>query len=377
MKTKATSNPNDRFVIIMAGGRGERFWPVSREKTPKQLLKLIGDRSFLQQAVDNVLPVVPLKNIIVITNETQAPEVRKQLPKLPKENVIAEPCGRDTCAAVTLGAALVGARSTTGVMAVLPADHVIPEAKKFQQVLSDSFDLASRGQVIVTIGIRPTEPATGYGYIHVGPQLPPPQGAKAYKTTFFKAERFVEKPHFDKALEYVNSGQYRWNAGMFIWSFVTITNALEMHQKEMADACKGWFKVAWTPKLAKVLAKEYPEIKKVSIDYAVMEKAQNVVVADGAFEWDDLGSWTALGRHLEPDAEGNCAVGEFIHVDAARNIVFDARTKNRTPIAIVGLRDSILVLTDDAVMSAHKSQAQKVKELVRKLSEDKKLKALV
>ncbi len=377
MKTKATSNPNDRFVIIMAGGRGERFWPVSREKTPKQLLKLIGDRSFLQQAVDNVLPVVPLKNIIVITNETQAPEVRRQLPKLPKENVIAEPCGRDTCAAVTLGAALVGARSTTGVMAVLPADHVIPEAKKFQQVLCDSFDLASRGQVIVTIGIRPTEPATGYGYIHVGPQLPPPQGAKAYKTTFFKAERFVEKPHFDKALEYVNSGQYRWNAGMFIWSFVTITNALEMHQKEMADACKGWFEVAWTPKLAKVLAKEYPEFKKVSIDYAVMEKAQNVVVADGAFEWDDLGSWTALGRHLKPDAEGNCAVGEFIHVDAARNIVFDARTKNRTPIAIVGLRDSILVLTDDAVMSAHKSQAQKVKELVRKLSEDKKLKALV
>ena len=377
MKPKSTSNPNDRFVIIMAGGRGERFWPVSREKTPKQLLKLIGDRSFLQQAVENVLPIVPLKNIIVITNETQAPEVRKQLPKLPRENVVAEPCGRDTCAAVTLGAALVGARSTTGVMAVLPADHVMPEPKKFQQVLRDSFDLASRGQAIATIGIKPTEPATGYGYIHVGPQLPPPQGVKAYKSTFFKAERFVEKPQYDKALEYVNSGEYRWNAGMFIWSFVTITNALEMHQKEMAEACKRWFEVAWTPRLAKVLAKEYPEIKKVSIDYAVMEKAQNVVVADGTFEWDDLGSWTALGRHIKPDAEGNCAVGEFIHVDAARNIVFDARTKNRTPIAIVGLRDSILVLKDDAVMSAHKSQAQKVKELVRKLSEDKKLKALV
>lgn len=377
MKRKSTPNPNDRFAIIMAGGRGERFWPVSREKTPKQLLKLIGDRSFLQQAVENVLPVVPLKNIIVITNDMQAPEVRKQLPKLTKENVIAEPCGRDTCAAVTLGAALVGARSTTGVMAVLPADHVMPEPKKFQQVLSDSFDLASRGQAIVTIGIKPTEPATGYGYIQVGAQLPPPQGVKSYKTGFFKAERFVEKPPFDKALEYVNSGQYRWNAGMFIWSFVTITNALEMHQKEMAAACHRWFEVAWTPKLAKVLAKEYPEIHKISIDYAVMEKAQNVVAADGAFEWDDLGSWTALGRHIKPDAEGNCAVGEFIHVDGARNIVYDARTKNRTPIAIVGLRDSILVLTDDAVMSAHKSQAQKVKELVRRLSENKKFKAFV
>ncbi len=168
MKTKATGT--DRFVIIMAGGKGERFWPVSREQTPKQLLRLLGDRSFLQQAVDRVLPLVPLKNVLIITNETQAPEVRKQLPKLPKENVVAEPVGRDTTAAVTLGAALVGARSTTGVMAVLPADHVIPEEKKFQQVLSDAFDLASRGQAIITIGIKPTEPATGYGYIRVGDQ---------------------------------------------------------------------------------------------------------------------------------------------------------------------------------------------------------------
>ena len=179
---KAKPDTNERFVIIMAGGRGERFWPVSREKMPKQLITLLGDRSFLQQAVDRVLPLVPIKNILVITNEVQAPEVRKQLPKLPKENVIAEPIGRDTCAAVTLGAALVGARSTTGVMAVLPADHVIPEEKKFQQVLSDAFDLAGRGQAIITIGIKPTEPATGYGYIRVGETLPPPQGVKPYKT---------------------------------------------------------------------------------------------------------------------------------------------------------------------------------------------------
>src|SRR5262245_59395143 len=208
---KSKTDTNDRFVIIMAGGRGERFWPVSREKTPKQLLALLGKRSFLQQAVDRVLPLVPIKNIFVITNAVQAPEVRKQLPKLPKANVIAEPCGRDTCAAVTLGAALVGARSTTGVTAVLPADHVIPEDKKFQQVLNDAFDLASRGQVIVTIGIKPTEPATGYGYIQMGPELPPPNGVKRYKTAFFKAERFVEKPDRDRALEYLTSGQYRWN----------------------------------------------------------------------------------------------------------------------------------------------------------------------
>lgn len=377
MKTK-TDNKN-RFVIIMAGGRGERFWPVSREKTPKQLIKLLGDRSFLQETVDRVLPLVPMKNIFIITNEAQAAEVRKQLPKLPKENVVAEPMGRDTCAAVTLGAALVGARSTMGVMAVLPADHVIPEAKKFQQVLADAFDLASRGQAIVTIGIKPTEPNTGYGYIRVGEALPTPPGVKNYKTVFHRAEKFVEKPNYDTALGYLQSGQYRWNAGMFMWSFVTITEGLQKHQPEMYAACQRWFKVAANgSKLAKVLAKEYPDIKKVSIDYALMEHAQNVIVADGAFEWDDLGAWNALARHLKADPEGNCAVADFIHVDAARNIIYDARSKDRrTPIAVVGLRDSILVQTDDAVLLAHKSQAQKVKELVKKMAEDSRLKKLV
>jgi mannose-1-phosphate guanylyltransferase len=378
MRKSPTTSNSDRFAIIMAGGRGERFWPVSREKTPKQLIKLLGDRSFLQQAVDRVLPLVPAKNILVITNEVQEPEVRKQLPKLPKENVVAEPLGRDTCAAVTLGAAIVGARSTTGVMAVLPADHVIPEEKRFQQVLADCFDLAGRGQAIVTIGIKPTEPATGYGYIHVGEPLPPPHGAKPYKAIFSRAERFVEKPHYEKAIEYVNSGQYRWNAGMFIWSFVTITEGLQKHVPEMLAACQRWFAAAKSPaKLAKVLSKEYPDLKRISIDYALLEHAQNVLVADGAFEWDDLGSWNALARHLRSDPEGNCAVADFIHVDAARNLVFDARTKNRTPIAIVGLRDSIIVQTDDATMIAHKSQAQKVKELVKKLAESKEYKKLI
>ena len=380
MKAKsAKSNAADRFIIVMAGGKGERFWPVSREATPKQLINLLGKGSLLQQTVERVLPLVPAKNVLIITNESQAPQVRKQLPRLPKGNIIAEPVGRDTCAAVTLGAAVVGARSTTGVMAVLPADHLIPEPKKFQQVLSDGFDLASRGQAIITIGIKPTEPATGYGYIRVGETLPPPPGVKVYKTAFHRAEQFVEKPHFDRALEYVNSGQYRWNAGMFIWSFVTITEGLQKHQPEMYEACQRWFQCGTNPtKLNKVLAREYPGIKRISIDYALMEHAHNVLVADGAFDWDDLGSWTALGRHLKPDAEGNSVLADFVHVDAARNIIFDARTKERrTPVAVVGLRDSILVQTNDAVLLAHKSQAQKVKELVRKLAEDPKLRKLV
>lgn len=361
----------DRFVIIMAGGRGERFWPVSREKTPKQLLRLLGDRSFLQQAVDRVLPLVPIENILIITNAIQAPEVRKQLPNLPRENVIAEPTGRDTCAAVTLGAALVGARSTTGVMAVLPADHVIPEPAKFQQVLADAFDLASRGQVIVTIGIPPTEPATGYGYIKVGAPLPPPQGSAPYRTTFHRAEQFKEKPPHDTAVEYVNSGHYRWNAGMFVWSFVTVTQGLQAHQPDMHEACHRWFDAATKgpAQLTRVLAREYPEIRRISIDYALLEKAQNVVVADGSFAWDDLGAWNALAHHLQADPSGNCAQADFVHVDASRNLVFDARSATRrTPICLVGLRDTIVVQTDDATLIAHKTQSQKIKDLVRLLA---------
>ena len=374
-----SSNPNqDHFVVIMAGGRGERFWPLSREKTPKQLLTLLGKRSFLQAAVDRVLPLVPLNNIFIITNQAQAAAVRRQLPKLPRANVVAEPIGRDTCAAVTLGAALVGARSTTGVMAVLPADHVIPGAKQFQQVLADAFDVAARGRVIVTIGIKPTEPATGYGYIRTGAELPPPNGVKKYATTFFRAEQFVEKPDHETAVGYLAGGQYRWNAGMFVWSFVTLTEALQLHQPEMFAACQRWFKVALQPaKLIKTLAKEYPAITKISIDFALMEKAKNVVCADGAFAWDDLGAWPALARHLPADTQGNCGPAEIVQVDAARNIVFDARTKHRTPITLVGLKDTIVVQTDDAVLIAPKNEAQKIKELVKKLGADKRWKKLV
>jgi mannose-1-phosphate guanylyltransferase len=291
---------------------------------------------------------------------------------------VAEPVGRDTCAAVTLGAALVGARSATAVMAVLPADHVIPGAREFRQVLADAFALAARDRVMVTIGIQPTEPATGYGYIHTGAELPPPDGVPKYHTTFYRAEEFVEKPGHETAVAYLQSGHYRWNAGMFVWSFATILEGLQLHQPEMYAACRHWFKVANQPdKLAKTLAREYPALTKISIDFALMEKAKNVVCADGAFAWDDLGAWPALARHLPPDAQGNCGPAEIIPVDSARNIVFDARTKHRTPITLVGLQDTIVVQTDDAVLIAPKNQAQKIKELVKQLGTDQKLKKLV
>ena len=172
---KKQHEANDRFVVIMAGGRGERFWPVSRQKTPKQLITLLGGRSFLQQAFDRVRAMIPARNVFVITNAVQAPEARRQLPQLPKENVVGEPLGRDTCAAVALGAALVGARSRTGVMAMFPADHVIPDGIGFRRVLGEAFQVAERTTAMITIGIQPTEPATGYGYIEMGDPLPSPE----------------------------------------------------------------------------------------------------------------------------------------------------------------------------------------------------------
>lgn len=376
---KRSTKSVDRFVIVMAGGRGERFWPLSRETTPKQLLRLTGARSLLQQAVDRVLPLVPPEHVFVITNKVQLPEVKRQLRQLPAQNLIAEPLGRDTCAAVTLGAALVGARSTTAVMAVLPADHLIGEEKKFRQVLADAFDLAARGQVLITIGIAPTEPATGYGYIRLGEPLPAPDQAGPYKTAFHRVEQFVEKPDYQTALEYVTSGRYRWNAGMFIWSFVAVTEALRTHVPEMYEACHRWFNAATSPrKLARVLAADYPALKKISIDYALMEKARNVVVAEGGFAWDDLGSWNALARHLPADPAGNATRAEFVHVDAARNLIFDARSaRHRTVVTAVGIHDAVLVLTDDAVLLTHKSQTQKVRDLVRKLGSMSKYKKLV
>lgn len=365
----------ERYAVIMAGGRGERFWPLSREKTPKQLLKVLGGQSFLQQAVARVLPCVTPERIFVITNEAHADEVRAQLPLLPAEHVVAEPIGRDTCAAVALGAALVGARSSSASMAVLPADHLIPDGAAFARVLHDAFAVAEATGALGTIGIAPTEPATGYGYIRLGEPLAPPTGTP--ETVFHRVERFVEKPPYDKAVEYVESGRYRWNAGMFVWTFAAVAEGLRAHRPDMHAACLRWADAARDPgALAALLAADYPALEKISIDYALMERAGNVVVADAGFAWDDLGSWTALARHLGADAQGNRAVADLVQVDSAGNLVYDARSQ-RTPIALVGLRDVIVVHTDDAVLVASMRDAQKVKELVRRLADDERLRKLV
>lgn len=370
--TTASSGSKDanRYVVIMAGGRGERFWPMSREKRPKQLLAILGDRSFLQQAVDRVLPLVPATRIFVITNQAQVAAVRRQLPQLPRGNIIGEPCGRDTCAAVALGGALVAARDPEGVFAVLPADHVIPEVDRFQRVLRAAFEVAAAQPVIVTIGIKPTEPATGYGYIELGPPLAQAGfDDRPGAVRFHQVRRFVEKPNLPTAKRYLKGGRHWWNAGMFVWSVSTLMEGLARHCPEVAQAATVWAGLGGKRTLLNRLAADYPNLTKISIDYALLEKADNVVVAEGDFGWDDLGSWPALARHLPPDLAGNCAVADWIHVDAAGNIVFDARTKQRGLVAALGVKDSIVVLTDDVVLVAAKAEAQKLKQLVAKLAE--------
>lgn len=352
----------------MAGGRGERFWPVSRQRRPKQLLTLLGERSFLQQAVDRVAPLTPLENIFVITNAAQATAVRRQLPELPRGNIVGEPLGRDTCAAVALGAALVAGRSPRGVMAVLPADHVIPDPARFRRVLRDAFEVAARRPLLVTLGIPPTEPATGYGYLRFGRKLPGDFAGKRLATPFHEVERFVEKPPLARAKAYLRSGRYRWNAGMFVWSARTVMDGLAAHQPALAALAAGWVEHAASPtRLARVLARDYPGLTKISVDYALLEKADNVVMAEGAFGWDDLGAWPALARHLPADPAGNCAAADFVQVDASGNVVFDARTKQRGLVAAVGLTDCVVVLTDDATLVAAKHETAKLKQLVARL----------
>lgn len=368
-----------RYIIIMAGGRGERFWPMSREKTPKQLITLFGDQSLLQQTVARVLPVAPIENILIITNRAQAAGVRKQLPCLPRQNVIAEPCSRDTCAAITLGAAIVGQRNPCGVMAVLPADHLILNQKEFQRVLMDCFQLADKQEQLLTIGIQPTEPATGYGYIKEGGKFDTGLRAIKAKTKFNKVDRFVEKPNAAKARRFFKSGQYRWNAGMFVWSGQTLMNAFQTHLPEMVEAFEDWKQVAGSAKkLAARLEEDYAHVTRISIDYALMEKASNTVVADGGFDWDDLGSWTALERHLKSDGAGNRSKASLVQVDSSNNIIFDARKgRKRQAIALVGMKDCIVVQTDDACMVASKSHGQEIKALVQKLAGDPAFRHLI
>jgi len=349
------SSPH-HYAVIMAGGGGERFWPMSRMRTPKQLLALVTKRTLIEETVARIAPLFRRENILIITNREQAPTIRRLLPSLPARNIIAEPMRRDTAAAVALSAAIVAKRNPRGVMAVLPADHVIQDAPQYRRVLADCLAVAGKQNVLVTIGIKPTAPNTGYGYIETTART---RTART-RTRFFSVGRFVEKPDLATAKKYLATGRYRWNAGMFVWSVEAIQTALAKHMPALTAKLRRLDRAIDTPRFDAAVRRLYPTLERVSIDYGLMEKASNVVVADGAFAWDDVGSWEALERHLPRDQDGNVARGHFVGLRSANNIVIG----DKRLIATLGVRDLIIVETKDATLVCHRSEAQKIKELV-------------
>jgi mannose-1-phosphate guanylyltransferase len=355
------------WAVIMAGGYGERFWPKSRRKQPKQLLPIVGNKTMIQQTVERVRPLVSDARIVVVTNQEQAPLVRKQLPRV--KHIIAEPLGRNTAPCIGVAAAIIGKHDPDAVMAVLPADSYIHDTEGYRRVVGDALKLAAAQNILLTIGIKPTSPQTGYGYIEVGEEL-----TTTSATKFWKARRFVEKPDRATAEQFLASGDYRWNAGMFVWSFSAIEKAYRMHQDVLWNACLRIQASAGTKSFGRVLKREYLKMEKISVDYAIMEKAANVVVANGEFDWDDVGDWPAIGRHYEKDSSGNVARGEFVGLDTSDCIVVGDK---KHIIATVGVRDLVIVHTPDATLICHKNDAQKVRDVVRKLVTEKKYKAFL
>jgi len=353
------------WAVIMAGGFGERFWPMSRRSRPKQLLAIVGQRTMIQDAAERLRPLVPASRIVVVTNTVQAREVRKQLPRVP--HVIAEPVGRNTAPCIALATAMIRQLDPEAVIAVVPADSWIGDVERYRRVVRDSLALAAQRDVLITIGIQPTSAHTGYGYIKVGDALSPQSATLS--TQFWRATSFVEKPDRGTAEQFLASGRYRWNAGMFVWSARAIGRAFEKFQPAMAESCARLV----AAKL-KNFASEYERLEKISVDFAIMEKADNVVVANGDFPWDDVGDWPAIARHNPKDAGGNVARAEFAGLGATNCVVVGDK---KHLIAAVGVRDLVIVHTPDATLVCHRNEAQKVRDLVKKLGEQKKYKKLL
>ena len=351
---------SNRFIVIIAGGKGERFWPQSRAAKPKHLLPVVGTEPLLAQTLSRVKSLVPAKNIFVITGVVQAKAVATVCKGIPAANIIAESVGRDTAAAVGLAAALVASRDPHGVFAVLPADHVIYDTKAYAGDLEAAFVAAEAAPVMVTIGIQPTEPATGFGYVQRGEKW-----KLCNRRQVFRVKRFVEKPKQDVAEGYLASGDYLWNAGMFVWSVAVVEDALKQHAPAL-DAGLAPIRIALAKKrpLAGVLKKVYPQLEKISVDYALLEKATNVVVLPSSFDWDDVGAWPAVCKHFKPDATGNVGRGLSIVEQGAGNLVF---SEDGHLVTVLGLDNLIVVHTADATLVCPKSKAQDIKALIKRV----------
>jgi mannose-1-phosphate guanylyltransferase len=358
----------DMYAVILAGGSGERFWPMSTAKRPKQFLAIPAGKPLICEAVGRIKNLIPEQQIFIITRNDLISMTRSVLPEFPRQNIIGEPCGRDTAAAIALGAALVKRRNPDAAFCVLTSDQLIGNHALFRKTLKESFHLALSSDSLITIGIKPGFPRTGLGYIEAGKEY-----CRRHGMIFSKVKRFVEKPELSAARKYLRSGKFFWNSGMFIWSVRSLEEAIRKYRPRLLNLMKKAAMAGGSKTIAKTLTNEYAKLEKNSIDYAIMEKAGNIVMAKGMFKWDDIGSWSALESHYRKDSAGNVIVGSGEAIDGRDNIA----VAEGGMIALVGVNDLIVVRSGAATLVCAKDKAQEVKKLVTRLNNISKYKGIV
>ena len=342
-------------AVIMAGGSGTRFWPQSRKRTPKQLLPLAGTETLIQQAVARCSPCVPAERVHVVTNALQVEQSRSQLPQVPAGNFIAEPCGRNTAPCIGLAALELVRRDPDAVMLVMPADHVIRPIESFCDAVERAVGLVDQDpRRLVLFGVVPSYPATGFGYIRRGESLPNRRGA-------FRVDSFREKPNLETAREYLSTGEFFWNCGIFVWRASRILDAIREFEPQLHDGLMRLGESLGTDRWPTALAEQFPQLKSISIDYAVLERASKVCVVEAPFEWDDVGSWQALPRLIGSDGQGNSIAGLHVGVATSNCII---KTTEDHLVATVGLSDCIVVHTPDVTLVARRDDEDAVRQLV-------------
>jgi mannose-1-phosphate guanylyltransferase len=345
------------YAVILAGGSGRRFWPLSRDHRPKQLLKLFGEQTLLEQALERLGGLVPRENILILTNREQETEVRALLgDAVPAENILAEPDKRDTAPAIALGIGWVAKRDPNATMMVLPADQLIKDQAAFQDCLRGAVDVAAHTGALVTIGIKPTWACPSYGYIERGQRASIaglPNGPAVYEV-----HKFREKPAPELAETFLAQGNFSWNAGMFIWTVAGAIAELSQHCPELARFIG---EIRHSRDVAATLASQFSTLPKISIDYALMEKARRVLNIEASFDWDDVGSWISVGKYLPPDSAGNSSNSPLSVIESGHNIIF---TEGRLRVALLGVENLIIVQTGDALLIADRHSADSIKKLV-------------
>jgi mannose-1-phosphate guanylyltransferase len=356
-------SPRNTYALILAGGSGTRFWPLSRNSRPKQLLQLFGEETLLEQTIKRLEGLVPLENILILTNAQQEAGVREVASMLPEGNIFAEPAKRDTAPAVALGIGLVAARDPDAIMMVLPADQLIQDVAAYQAVMRDAIATADKSDGLVTIGIKPTWACPSYGYIERGGRATIPGLDVEHPPR--EVKRFREKPAPDLAEQFLAHGGFSWNAGMFVWALPTVIKQLATHAPELAGFISEMRRCS---DVKATIAAQFPKLTPISIDYALLEKAARVLNIEATFDWDDVGSWLSVATYLENSGANNRANQEITELESENNVVFNARKGSR--VALLGVDDLIVVQTEDALLIANRHQADAIKKLVDKLPEE-------